>query len=167
MIFGLDKKQWMFFLFCFCINFLWFMDCFVVLLLAMTKGQAMVNFFVFLWMNKKIVVCRLLRRFTPRNDGTHTSSLRGFEKAVAISVWDTGTVKQNSSLRELLATRGNLIILGLSLWEFVEVVAIHKKLKIENWKLKHKVGKWYACIIILACRPTKCETNKVRIKIEN
>ena len=25
------------FLFCFCINFLWFMDCFVVLLLAMTK----------------------------------------------------------------------------------------------------------------------------------
>ena len=30
------------------------------------------------------------------------SSLRGFEKAVAISVWDTLTIKQNSSLRELL-----------------------------------------------------------------
>ena len=28
--------------------------------------------------------------------------------------------------------------------------------KIGNWKLKHKVRKWYACIIILACRLTKC-----------
>ena len=37
-----------------------------------------------------------------------TPSLRGLEKPVAISVWSTMTVKQNSSLRELLATRGNL-----------------------------------------------------------
>ena len=34
-----------------------------------------------------------------RNDSTHTPSLRGLEKPVAISVWDTRTVKQNSSLR--------------------------------------------------------------------
>ena len=71
------------------------------------------------------MVCGLLRRFTPRNDSTHTSSLREFVELVAISVWGTKAVKQNSSLRgfekavaisfilglslrELLATRGNL-----------------------------------------------------------
>ena len=56
------------------------MDCFVVSLLAMTKKQKTVP---------------------------PTPSLRGFEKAVAISGWDTMTVKQNSSLREP-KVRGNL-----------------------------------------------------------
>ena len=74
------------------------------------RGQRVMISFSFLWMNKIMVVCRLLRRFTPRNDKEskrqhpHTiiarvafaihgnfvilgSSLRGFEKAVAISVW--------------------------------------------------------------------------------
>ena len=53
------------------------------------------------------MVYGLLRRFTPRNDSTPTSSLRGLEKPVAISVWSTMTVKQNSSLREP-KVRGNL-----------------------------------------------------------
>ena len=57
------------------------MDCFVVSLLAMTNET---------------------------RDSTPTLSLRGFKKAAAISGLDIGTVKQNSSLRELLATRGNL-----------------------------------------------------------
>ena len=67
------------------------MDCFVVSLLAMTNGG-------------RVVVYGLL--FT-RNDSTHTPSLRGLEKPVAISVWDTGMVKQNSSLQEF-RTCGNL-----------------------------------------------------------
>ena len=47
--------------------------------------QRVVNSFIFLLINKRIVVYGLLRRFTPRNDNTPTPSLRGFEKAVAIS----------------------------------------------------------------------------------
>ena len=60
------------------------MDCFVALLLAMTKGgrEVIMDCFALLAMTKK------------------EPSLRGFEKAVAISLWDTGTIKQNSSLRE-------------------------------------------------------------------
>ena len=63
--------------------------------------QIIISFY-FLFFYLLLVVYGLLRRFTPRNDNTPTSSLRGFEKAVAISVI------LDLSLRELLATRGNL-----------------------------------------------------------
>ena len=62
----------------------------------------MVNSFSFLFLYQLFVICGLLRRFTPRNDSTLVSSLRGFEKAVAISFI------LGLSLRELFATRGNL-----------------------------------------------------------
>ena len=39
--------SWNSFSFCFCINFLWFMDCFVVSLLAMTKRAKGSDFFLF------------------------------------------------------------------------------------------------------------------------
>ena len=58
-------------------------------------------------------------------------SLREFVELVAILVWGTEAVKQNSSLREP-KVRGNLVILGSSLRGFEKAVAIHKKLKIEN-----------------------------------
>ena len=60
------------------------MDCFVVSLLAMTNET---------------------------RDSIPTLSLRGFKKAAAISGWDTGTVKQNSSLRELF-----LQFVAISVW---------------------------------------------------
>ena len=63
------------------------------------------------------MVYGLLRRFTPRNDEGDkrqhpTLSLRGFKKAAAILGWDTGTVKQNSSLRELLLQFVAISVLG-------------------------------------------------------
>ncbi len=61
------------------------MDCFVVSLLAMTNET---------------------------RDSTPTLSLRGFKKAAAISGWDIGTVKQNSSLRELLLQFVAISVLG-------------------------------------------------------
>ena len=45
--------------------------------------QIIISFY-FLFFYLLLVVYGLLRRFTPRNDNTPTSSLRGFEKAVAI-----------------------------------------------------------------------------------
>ena len=77
------------------------MDCFASL--AMTKGgrEVIMDCFASLAMTKKRTVIARVRR-TRGNLVILDLSLRGFEKAVAISVWDTLTVKQNSSLRELL-----------------------------------------------------------------
>ena len=72
-------------------------------LLVMMKEQITLNSFIFSWMNKIMVVCglpRLLRSLAMTvwgrchceqkqsiNNHSLPSSLRGFEKAVAISVW--------------------------------------------------------------------------------
>ena len=75
------------------------------------------------------------------------SSLRDFAEGVAISLFLAChcesclqlvaiSVVLGLSLRELLATRGNLVIFGSSLRDFAEVVAIHKKLKIEAQSAK-------------------------------
>ena len=99
------------FLFCFYIYFLWFMDCFVVSLLAMTKKQETVP--PHRHCDYETVIARLCRRSenlvieTTTHNPHRTPSLRGLEKPVAISVWSTMTVKQNSSLREP-KVRGNL-----------------------------------------------------------
>ena len=102
--------------FCFYIYCWWFMDCFASL--AMTKGWWFVVYgLLFARKNKGASgVCGLL---FVRNDSTHTSSLRellcnswqsqygnhctqhtpslrGFKKAVAISVWDTINHSWNS-----------------------------------------------------------------------
>ena len=79
------------------------------------NGTRIVNSFSFLFLYWLFVVCGLLR--FARNDSTHTPSLRGLEKPVAISVWDTRTVKQNSSLQEF-RTCGNLSM-GYNYW-FIE-----------------------------------------------
>ena len=85
------KSSEFFFLFCFCINFLWFVDCHRPLAFAMTNVHSSQ------WQRKQETV-------------PLTSSLRGFEKAVAISVWSTMTVKQNSSLREFVE------LVAISVW---------------------------------------------------
>ena len=100
-------------LFYFCVSLLWFMDYFVVSLLAMTKKQETVP----LTSSLRLWNCHCESRYRD-NHTQPTPSLRGLEKPVAISVWNTMTVKQNSSLRG-----------------FEKAVAIYKKLKIENWKL--------------------------------
>ena len=119
--------------FCKRMNYWLFMDCHRPSAFAMTKGQVLVNSFIFLWMNKEVVVYGLLR--FARNDEKrvviarvalqlvaisvwqplHTTqachcesqhlhiviaiikpSLRGLEKPVAISVWDTINHSWNS-----------------------------------------------------------------------
>ena len=49
-----------------------------------------------------------------------TPSLRGFEKAVAISLWDTLTIKQNSSLRE--PTPHIVIAKAEGLWQSINLL---------------------------------------------
>ena len=82
------------FLFCFCINFLWFMDCFVVSLLAMTKNGDEGLLFYSQWQMGQRVV------FT-------NSSLRGLEKPVAISVWQPPYSTHTIIARITFAIRGN------------------------------------------------------------
>ena len=98
--FKINSLTWLkvvnsFFFFVFYINFLWFVDCFVALLLAMTK---------------KCCHCE--------------TSQKSWQSCYSWLV-----------IARLRRSRGNLVILGSSLRDFAEVVAIHKKLKIKNWKL--------------------------------
>ena len=99
------------------------MDCHEPSVLAMTKGDESSEFFFFFVFILTICGCGLLRRFTPRNDSTPTSSLRGFEKAVAILIWRLPypTKTRHCEGRRPVAI---LFILGLSLRGFEKAVAI-------------------------------------------
>ena len=104
------------------------MDCFFA---RNDRGVKSGEFFFFAVFVLTFCGYGLLRRFTPRNDSTLASSLRGFEKAVAISFI------LGSSLREFVE------LVAISVWQPLHTtqachcegrrpVAIHKKLKIKN-----------------------------------
>ena len=91
------------------------MDCHRPLAFAMTKGAKDGEFFYFSISALNTSGCGLLR--FARNDSTPTVSLRGFEKAVAISVWDTVAHLTNhrcesrylhTVIARVRRTRGNL-----------------------------------------------------------
>ena len=83
------------------------MDCHEPSVLAMTKGDESSEFFSFLFLYWLSVVCGLLR-FARNDEGGEWGFMDCFASLAM-------TVHTNSSLRELLATRGNLVILVSSL----------------------------------------------------
>ena len=93
------------FLFCFCIDFLWFMDCFVVSLLAMTrkshhcKNQPTLSL-------REPKVRGNLGMVSPHS--TKHLSLRDFTEVVAISVWQQPYQNHTIIVRITLATPGNI-----------------------------------------------------------